>query len=88
MVNAGKSPTSIKLSEDHGPLIGGAALWKSLGFNTQAAFKRAHRLGLLSVHVFEIPNRKGLFALTHEVATWIESVSIKQTEEKNMNEDN
>lgn len=85
MVNPRKSSSTKKMCGDHGPLIGGSSLWRSLGFNTHAAFKRAHRLGHLGVHVFEIPNRKGLFALTHDVAAWIEAVSGKQEEADSMN---
>ena len=81
MGNPIKSKMEEQLTDKYGPLIGGADLWKTMGFKTHAAFKRAQRLGLLDMHVFEIKNRKGYFALTHDLASWIEKVS-GQPEEK------
>jgi hypothetical protein len=64
---------SLKIA--HGELMGGADLMKTLGFKTRGAFYRAHRLGYLTVRVFEIPNRKGKFALTTDVAIWLQTIS-------------
>jgi hypothetical protein len=62
---------SQELTHAHGPLMGGAALWKALGFTSSDAFRQAHSRGLLPVPVFNIPNRRGKFALVHDVARWL-----------------
>lgn len=82
MGNQGKSKIEEQLTTEFGPLIGGADLWKTMGFKSQGAFKRAQRNGLLGIKVFEIQNRKGLFALTHELAAWIDLVSGQKAEDE------
>lgn len=59
------------MMERYGPLLGGEQLWRALGYQTWAAFARAARNGSLGVKVFSVPGRKGRFALTADVATWI-----------------
>ena len=59
------------LSSQHGPLLGGAELVRVLGYRTSAAFRQAHKRGQISVPVFKLPDRRGYYALTHEVAEWI-----------------
>ena len=56
---------------EYGPLMGGEDLRRALGYRTWSAFARAARLGGLGVAVFEIPGRRGKFALTSEVAEWL-----------------
>jgi hypothetical protein len=71
--------TLQRLLDKHGPLIGGADLVQALGFSNNAAFREAYRKGRLGVHIFSIPERRGRFALTQDIAAWIERVS-QQTE--------
>lgn len=52
----------------YGPVVGGVDLRRLLGYRTRSAFERAVRLGQLPVPVFRMPGRRGVFALTHEVA--------------------
>lgn len=59
----------------YGPLIGGADLRKALGFRTAATFQRAVREKTLNVPVFDVPGRRGKFALTVDIAIWITTVS-------------
>jgi hypothetical protein len=59
----------------YGPLLGGHELRRSLGYATYNAFWRSRQLGELGVPVFALPKRKGVFALTAEVARWIEEQS-------------
>lgn len=58
--------------KEHGPLLGGPALYAALGFKTYAAFHRAHQKNELGVQVFTIPGRRGVFSLTEEVANWLQ----------------
>ena len=81
MTNSSVTDLEKILTAKYGPMIGGADLIKCLGFRTQAGFKRSQRLGLLRIHVFEIPNRRGNFALSKDVAKWIHQVSRKDEQD-------
>lgn len=59
--------------KEHGPLLGGKALHAALGFRTYAAFHRAYQKGEIGVRIFVLPRRRGLFALTTDVACWLEA---------------
>jgi len=58
--------------EKHGPLIGGNDLYAALGYRTYAAFHRARMSGDIHVEVFPIEGRRGFFALTADVAAWLQ----------------
>lgn len=57
--------------KEFGPLMGGEELRRALGYRTWAAFARAVRTDTIGIPVFEIPKRRGRFALTIDVATWL-----------------
>lgn len=59
---------------EFGPLMGGEELRRALGYRTWAAFARAVRTNAAGIPVFEIPNRRGRFALTTDVAQWLISL--------------
>jgi hypothetical protein len=59
------------LHERHGPMLGGAALYRALGFPTAAAMRQAVSRGRVPVPLFDIENRRGRFALTRDVALWL-----------------
>lgn len=61
------------LQEKHGYLIGGGALVKALAYPNTSAFRQAHSRGTVPVTVFDIPNRRGKFAYTADVAAWLAS---------------
>ena len=63
--------TEEKLFARYGALIGGSDLYAALGFKSYSAFYRAKELGELGVHVFQLPGRRGWFALTETVASWL-----------------
>lgn len=54
-----------------GPLLTGDLLISSLGYASKDAFRKALQRGTLPVVVFEIPKRRGKFALTRDVAKWL-----------------
>lgn len=58
----------------YGPLINGEALWKALGYRSNDALRQARKRGSVPVAVFPIPGRKGLFARTNEVESWLASL--------------
>jgi len=55
----------------HGPLLGGEALIAALGHRTAASLRQARRRGQVAVPLFAVPNRRGWFALTMDVADWL-----------------
>lgn len=74
-----------ELLERHGALVGGPDLTKLLGFKTYAAFYRTWRAGELGVQVFHIPGRRGLFALTQDVAAWMSQLAHPTVPAENPN---
>lgn len=74
MIEGGQSNIDLLqwLLDKHGPLMGGDALYAALGFRTYAAFHRARLNGDVDVHVFPISGRRGVFALTTDVAAWLQ----------------
>lgn len=58
----------------HGPLMGGDALVAALGHKNHASLRQARRRGQIAVTLFRVPNRRGWFALTQEVADWLASM--------------
>lgn len=69
-----------QMLKEFGPLMGGEGLRRALGYRTAPAFARAVRLKTVGVHVFEIPGRRGKFALTADVVTWLANLSQQPTD--------
>lgn len=59
------------LSKRYGEVIGGRNLRLVLGYASMAAFTQAVRNRKIDLTTFFISGRKGRFALTSEVASWI-----------------
>lgn len=55
----------------YGVVVGGSELTRALGFRTQSAFRKASERGALKLRLFRMPGRRGRFALTTELATWL-----------------
>lgn len=70
---AGPSEAELAASlvATYGPVVGGKELARTLGFRTQSAFRKALDRGALSVTIFQMPGRRGRFALSTELATWL-----------------
>lgn len=64
------------LEARHGPLLNGRALYRALGLPSADAFRQAASRGQLPVRVFMIPNRRGRFALTRDVAHWLAGLHV------------
>lgn len=54
-----------------GATVGGESLSKALGFRSQDAFRKAYQRDRLPVWTFEIAGRRGRFASTADIATWL-----------------
>lgn len=70
MRNCSTSLTETLIKE-FGPLLGGEALRRALGYRSASAFRRALRLNHIEVRVFPVSGRKGKYALTTDVAAWL-----------------
>lgn len=60
-----------RLIRNLGPVVGGAALTKALGYRSQAAFRQAAARNRLPVPTFEFEGRRGRFADTQDIAAWL-----------------
>jgi hypothetical protein len=74
-----ESTEDASLLAEHGPLIHGAALWRTLGYVSAQAFRKAMRAGTVPVPTFRIETRRGRFAMTRDVAQWISTLSHRAT---------
>jgi hypothetical protein len=62
------------LQDRYGPLMGGEYLVKALGYSNSKALRQARLQNRLGVRVFSVPNRRGTFALTRDVAAWLSKI--------------
>ena len=61
----------------HGPLLGGEALIAALGHKNAASLRQARRRGQVAITLFTVPNRRGWFALTQDVADWLANIRLQ-----------
>jgi hypothetical protein len=60
-----------KLFNEHGPMMFGDVLRQALGYRSGDAFRQAASRGTLPIHTFKIESRRGRFAMTKDVASWL-----------------
>lgn len=76
-MDANEERLTGQMLQAFGPTMCGPVLYRALGYATYAAFRRSRALGELGVHVFKLPARKGVCALTTDVATWLAVAAAK-----------
>lgn len=59
------------LVAQYGPILNSSVLWRILGYRTNAAFRQAMVRKTVPVDIHKIKNRRGSFALSHDVAVWL-----------------
>ncbi|BBB58465.1 hypothetical protein UNDKW_0192 [Undibacterium sp. KW1] len=59
------------LSNRYGSVLSSKALIKELGYPSAASFHQALARGTVPVPIFKIEHRRGSFALSLDVATWL-----------------
>ncbi len=69
--NPSASSLAQNLFDKWGPVMGGIALAKALGFPTTSAMRQAIDRGQVGLDLFKIPGRRGRFALTENVSSWL-----------------
>jgi len=70
---------SDQLMELYGPTLGGRDLYAALGFKTYGAFHRSKQRDEIGIKIFTLPGRRGWFALTTDVAKWLEKQAERAT---------
>ena len=76
-------PLADALQQDllhrYGPVIGQDELRQALGYASGDGFRQALARGLVPVPVFAIPHRRGKYALTKDVASWLAGLRRRAT---------
>lgn len=60
-----------QLVRQFGPILSSEGLVKALGYRSSAAYRQAVTRDTVPVPLFQIPNRRGRFALARDVAIWL-----------------
>lgn len=71
----------------HGPLMSGGALYRTLGFQTGAGFRQAYKRGRLPIRTFRLPGRRDRFALTRDVAAWLDRLKTADHSQQDRGDD-
>jgi hypothetical protein len=66
-----------ELYTHNGPLLFGNVLYTALGFSSPEAFRQALSRKTVPVEIFSLPNRRGKFALSRDVAIWLAKERFK-----------
>lgn len=64
-----------ELLKEHGELVGGIQLCRLMGFASTQAFRQCLLRGQMPIQTFEILHRRGRFAYTRDVISWLSSLS-------------
>jgi hypothetical protein len=64
-------PLETLLIREFGVVVSSAEAARLLGFRNTDALAKARGRGLLPIHMFRIPHRKGWFAETAAIAEWL-----------------
>lgn len=65
--------------QQFGPILSSEVLVKVLGYRSPAAYRQAVARDTVPVPLFQIPNRRGRFALARDVAIWISKQRLSVT---------
>lgn len=74
------SDTIDRLFEKYGPLVGGEDLVRICGFRSARGLTLSARAGELGFRVFQLPARRGHYALTEDVGRWLLALRDSPTE--------
>ena len=81
-LNAMRTELRESLLRLHGPLLGGEPLASALGHRSAASLRQARRRGQVGVPLFTVPNRRGWFALTLDVADWLSAMRASASQKE------
>lgn len=69
------SPLETLLIREFGVVVSSANAARLLGFRNTDSLAKARDRGLLPIHMFRIPHRKGWFAETTAIADWLNNAA-------------
>lgn len=76
MQSLDKSETmDMQLIKQYGELMDSRSLMHVLGYKSCSTFKLAITNRTLGIKVFDVPGRRGKFALTRHVSSWLNQLS-------------
>lgn len=75
--------SSLTLSRLYGPLMHTSDLQQALRYRSADALRVARASGRLTIPMFSLPGRRGLFARTEDVARWLDE-AVSEREESDM----
>lgn len=61
----------------YGELMTGIPLYRSLGFQSSEAFRQAKKRKTVPIRTFRLPQRRGHFALTRDIASWLSAKRLE-----------
>lgn len=67
-----------KILVGYGALLDSSQLAKLLGYPSTDAVRTARKRGKLPIPMFRLPNRKGWYANSTEVANWLRTVAPRE----------
>ena len=65
-----------ELLQQYGALVGGDALRQLLGYPSAEAFRQARHRKAIPIPLFRIPQRRGNFALSRDIAHWLAELRL------------
>lgn len=74
------------LLKEYGPILSGDLLSSCLGYPTIGSFRKSVSRNTVPITIFTIPNRKGKFALTIDVAKWLAQQKKQAIKDNNSKE--
>lgn len=69
--NAADKALRAELERSYGLIMNSQQIRQLLAFPSQEAFRQARHKGAIGIRMFPQPHRRGLFALTRDVAHWV-----------------
>lgn len=72
-----------ELLHSHGELMSGPALYRALGFKSAGRFRQSLRCEPPPIPVFQLPQRRGYFALTRDAADWLYRQRVSASDGRN-----
>lgn len=66
---------NLQLIRQYGELMDSRSLMHVLGYKSSSTFKFAINNRTLGIKVFDVPGRRGKFALTRHVSRWLHQVA-------------
>jgi hypothetical protein len=64
------------------PILTATETARILGYSSTASLAKARQMGRLPIEMFRLPGRRGWFASTSVVRTWLQTVTLSHADNK------